>query len=560
MTQHNHDSRTSSKQPIFSKHVDGTEKGKRVPASPSRPKGEDRDEWSAYWKAQGQSWRTEPEISQERQEELARCRATPADIEKGIYPFGGKKLDRADVEWLLATHENGRGPVIWSDEKQRDRRGIDLHGADLRSDGNKAVDLRNLPLTRLRGAVTFDEYYAMSEELRIKARIQLKGADLRGAQLEGADLSEAQLEGADLSEAQLEGADLFEAQLEGAYLRGAQLKGADLFEAQLEGADLSEAQLEGAGLIGAQLKGAYLIGAQLKGAYLRGAKLKGANLSEAQLEGAHLSRAQLEGAHLSRAQLEGADLFEAQLEGAHLRGVTLSKEDSIGPFLADVQWGTTNLAVVDWSQVVLLGEEHVARQKNENDEKKTKNRRLEEYQQATRANRQLAVALLGQGLNEDAVRFAYRANALQRKVFWYQLFVTKTRQGRKEPKTRWEMLKKRFVALRQRVQRFSSYIFSLFLDVLAGYGYKPERTVGWYLFMVLGFALAYALFGHLPFWPDALVYSLTSFHGRGFLPNLDGQIVTLHYPLVVMAAFEAVIGLLIEISFIATFTQRFFGK
>lgn len=96
--------------------------------------------------------------------------------------------------------------------------------------------------------------------------------------------------------------------------------------------------------------------------------------------------------------------------------------------------------------------------------------------------------------------------------------------------------------------------------MLAGYGYKPERTVGWYLFVVFGFALAYALLGHLPIWPDALVYSLTSFHGRGFLPNLDGQVVTLHYPLVVMAAFEAVIGLLIEVSFIATFTQRFFGK
>ena len=82
----------------------------------------------------------------------------------------------------------------------------------------------------------------------------------------------------------------------------------------------------------------------------------------------------------------------------------------------------------------------------------------------------------------------------------------------------------------------------------------------WYLAVIFGFALAYFTIGHLTFWPDALVYSLTSFHGRGFLPNLNGQLVTLHYPLVVMAAFEAVIGLLIEISFIATFTQRFFGR
>ena len=50
--------------------------------------------------------------------------------------------------------------------------------------------------------------------------------------------------------------------------------------------------------------------------------------------------------------------------------------------------------------------------------------------------------------------------------------------------------------------------------------------------------------------------SLTSFHGRGFFPgtlSLD-DFVTL------LASIEAVIGLLIEIIFIATFTQRFFAR
>jgi hypothetical protein len=59
--------------------------------------------------------------------------------------------------------------------------------------------------------------------------------------------------------------------------------------------------------------------------------------------------------------------------------------------------------------------------------------------------------------------------------------------------------------------------------------------------------------------PDALVYSLTSFHGRGFLPGLGSE-TTLHNPLIVLAASEAVVGLFVEISFIATFTQRYFGK
>ena len=49
------------------------------------------------------------------------------------------------------------------------------------------------------------------------------------------------------------------------------------------------------------------------------------------------------------------------------------------------------------------------------------------------------------------------------------------------------------------------------------------------------------------------------FHGRGFFPGL-GTAASLHNPLVVLAAVEAVIGLFIEISFIATFTQRYFGK
>jgi hypothetical protein len=57
-------------------------------------------------------------------------------------------------------------------------------------------------------------------------------------------------------------------------------------------------------------------------------------------------------------------------------------------------------------------------------------------------------------------------------------------------------------------------------------------------------------------WDEALVLSVSSFHGRGFFL----QNVTLGNPYARVAAAEAVLGLLIEISFIATFTQRFFGR
>ncbi len=79
-----------------------------------------------YWTARDQPWRGEPEIDANRQEELRKRLAIVPNVEKGIYPFRGMKLSRADVEWLLAIHENGRGPVNWDDPSQRDRIGIGL--------------------------------------------------------------------------------------------------------------------------------------------------------------------------------------------------------------------------------------------------------------------------------------------------------------------------------------------------------------------------------------------------------------------------------------------------
>src|SRR5260370_894806 len=175
------------------------------------PSNDDHAAWLAYWQEQNQPWRTEPEISLERRAELEKRRALVPDIEKGIYPFKGMKLDRADVEWLLATHEGG--PVKWSDEKERGREGLDVRGADLQQ-----ADLHQLPLTRLRGGPT--PSLGVTEEQLSSAVVLMGGANLIGAQLKGANLKGAQLEGANLSGAQLEGADLSGAQLEGADLKG----------------------------------------------------------------------------------------------------------------------------------------------------------------------------------------------------------------------------------------------------------------------------------------------------------------------------------------------------
>src|SRR5438105_4474548 len=67
------------------------------------PANDDREGWKEHWKAQGQLWRTEPEIDAKRQENLAQRRLITPNIEQGIYPFKDiePKLSRADVEWLL---------------------------------------------------------------------------------------------------------------------------------------------------------------------------------------------------------------------------------------------------------------------------------------------------------------------------------------------------------------------------------------------------------------------------------------------------------------------------
>jgi hypothetical protein len=331
------------------------------------------------------------------------------------------------------------------------------------------------------------------------------------------------------------------------------------------------------------LQGANLSDAQLQGADLRNAQLQGAILNEAQLQGAILNEAQLQGAILMEAQLQGADLSGAFFDNAtSLEKVILGDEKYGVASLADVSWGGVNLAVVDWSPLKMLGDEYQARDRppvwiRMND----KANRLEFYRTAVRANRQLAVVLRDQGLNEEADHYAYRAQLLKRKVLWMQL----GRWKWVEDVRVWILSKQnwmRFLALSMWIQesglwkqvamfgrwlhrvglragRIGSFLFSFFLGLLAGYGYRPGRALFWYLFIIIGFTVAYATIGHLPAIPDALVFSLTSFHGRGFFPGLGNE-ASLHNPLVVLAAFEAVVGLFIEISFIATFTQRFFGR
>lgn len=439
------------------------------------------------------SWRIEPEIENTRQQFLRQCLSIVPDFQRGIYPFKEMRLTRADVEWLLATHEQGRGPVDWSDLLQHERQGIDLRGADLRH-----VNLRGLPLACLRGGLTQEEWVATTLEQRAQA----------GVHLEHADLSEAHMEGV--------------------LLRGAFLQNASLRLTHLEQATLFQAHLERA--------------------YLRKAHLEGANMMYVNLEGTYLRKAWLTGADLRHVLCDDATTLEK---------VTLYDKQWGCVRLADIHWNDCNLALLDWRRMVPLGDETLARALSIRDDSKKpirdKQRHLDTYQAAARANRQLANAMRAQGMNEEAVPFAYRAQTLQRTILWHYL-IWGTDIFFEEQPLHTGIRRLGHIVL-DRIRTGAAYLFSWFLDILAGYGYRPERSVGIYVLTVLIFTIVYLVVGKLPF-GQALVFSITAFHGRGFLPGP----FTLASPVTALAAFEAVIGLFIEISFIATFTQRFFGR
>jgi len=230
--------------------------------------------------------------------------------------------------------------------------------------------------------------------------------------------------------------------------------------------------------------------------------------------------------------VRSADLRNAFFSAeTKLDRMQICDEKGVGISVEGVRWGDVNITNVEWVSIRMLGDEYEAKQSVYRDGKaKSKFRQERDCDRAVQANRQLAAILRTQGLNEEAARFTCRAQNLQRVIFW-------------------------------RRKKVGAYLFSWFLYLIAGYGYKPSRSFLAYLFVITGFATFYYLLGHTvgpglsPL--EAFVFSMTSFHGRGFFP---GNNIALDNPLTVLAAFEALVGLLVEVTFIATLTRRFFGQ
>lgn len=312
------------------------------------------------------------------------------------------------------------------------------------------------------------------------------------------------------------GAWMAEIDLSGMVLRRANLSGANLVRANLRGIDLVDSDLSGADLGFADLSDANLIWVNLTGAHLREANLADARLAFARLNGAGLARCDLRGARLQNARMDASTLL------GNVRLDTRTR-------LRDISWNGASLTQIDWSQTPRLGDE-IQEEFVPAEHGRQTAIMPHRWEAAARTYQQLAVVLREQGVSDAAARFAYRSQAIQRRVLRQQ---------------------------RHYLRASGSWL----LDLISGYGYKPMRSFITYLLVIVAFAALYFVLRESvspalsPV--DALIFSVTSFHGRGFAA---GEAVSLHNPLTILAAGEAVLGLLIEITFIATFTQRFFAR
>jgi hypothetical protein len=269
-------------------------------------------------------------------------------------------------------------------------------------------------------------------------------------------------------------------------------------------------------LQGARLPNANLVGAMLDSAILAGANLRGANLQAADLEHADLSGTDLRSARFDQA---------TQLTGAILDGVAVDQ----------ITLNGVNLTGVSWKSVTPLKDEQIAREQAQlikpfRAAPVFREASIEHYEAALRANRLVATALRAQGMTEDADLFLFRAQLMQR-----ELCIQRGKYGQ--------------------------WIFSLFVEISSGYGYRPLRIVGAYglvltVFAAIFWALGIHSFAAEPGWQalwDSFLVSLSAIHGRATFETLGAWT-----PAAWVAAVESVIGIVIEGVFVAMLIQRLF--
>jgi uncharacterized protein YjbI with pentapeptide repeats len=418
--------------------------------------------------------------------------AKATNDQSGKPPFDGVRIATwGELRWIMQQYHWSGAETLRAGEWRADLRGADLMGANLAN-----VALRG---ANLQGATLFDAILDDAE---------LEGADLREANLNAARLDRAILEGADLRRAQLSPAFLNDARLKGAHLQGANLQAAELYRA-----DCTRADFEGANLT-------EVIARESVFYY---ASLEHANLDRAILEKADLRGVNLSGAELPHANLKGAQLQRARMDGdTELRDIIFDRDTR----WVDVHWNDATLTLIDWSQAPRLGDEVAIRNARRGGKRQIRRLRAGAYREAARAYRGLSLALRAQGMGNIASRYRLRELALERDAL--------------------------------RTERSPAYWGAAILYSFTGYGEHMGRILATYFGTILMFAAIYlAVIGQ---WGisqvvDALIFSISSFHGLGLI-GFNG-ITSPHDPLVIIGGVEAIIGIFIIVILVATFSRRF---
>ena len=292
--------------------------------------------------------------------------------------------------------------------------------------------------------------------------------------------------------------------------------------------DLPEGQ-ERANLRMVNMHEVNICGIKLKEADLSAADLREVDLSAADLREANLRAIDLSGANLSGANLSGTDLSGADLSGAELGNIFLENTILDNADLRDARMDSET--ILSNAYLVQLDCRYAPRLSSEDElgNDSTRRGRARTYRNITRAYRALANDLRQKGFLTLAAGYRIRGERFERK----ELFVRR---------------------------KFIAWLGSLLLDVLSGYGERPKKTFGAYIVVVSSFSALYFLVTHTieskptPLsWDEAIVFSLTSFHGRGFFPSS----LPIGIWMARLSVVEAMIGLFIELIFIATFSRRF---
>ena len=286
------------------------------------------------------------------------------------------------------------------------------------------------------------------------------------------------------------------------------------------GLDLTE-KLEAYAKRGGLMKGLKLQRAHLKGVNLvnpgkqTGYDLSGSDFYRARLNGAHMFNLRMRDGSLMKADLSDANLHCADLEGTNLLGVKLHEAK-----LDNLRLGYT-----------LLQEK---RAKNF-DKQGDSNGATDNYEQSEEIYRNLRKCAENQGLFTLAGRFSYRELVMRRHLM-----------------PRWSV----------------KWVFSHMMDLLCGYGEKPENTIIFSLSLIFICALGYFFFG-VHFYDQILQFKADA----GIVENIKTFSMAIYYSVVtfttlgygdvtpfgitrVFAVIEAFLGSFTIALFVVVFVRR----